>query len=205
MSLRKQDYQSENAVAEFLNRNFYPFYATNLVRYSDQLHQFKGIDLSLDFNSRKGIMVDEKSAAHYTNKNIPTFAFEIDFIGSDREIKPGWLFDLEKQTQFYLLSWIWASKDRGFSASDISKVEVILVERRSIVEYLAKNGLDAAKAARIASSLRQSASYGRIELTPPAPFYFYHTEKLTEKPINVILRKSVLSELAVLHEFITPI
>lgn len=203
MSLRQQDYQSENSVSTFLDRHFYPSHVSNFKRYTDQDYQFKGIDVSFDFESHVKMLVDEKAAAHYVNKNLPTFALELDYIGSDGELKPGWLFDSEKQTQYYLFSWIWANKERGFSVDDITKLEVALVKRNSILTFLTEHGMDSSKARDISSQVRQSGRSGRHDPLPFAPFKVYFTDFLSEKPINVIVRKSNLIRMSLLHKVVT--
>ena len=142
MTLRKQDSHAENAVAQFLDQFFYQKYVRNQIRYSDLETQLKGVDVTFDFEEQIQLLVDEKAAAHFVNKNIPTFAFELDFVGIDGKLKEGWLFDEKKETQYYLLSWIRAAKTKGFSCDDISQLEVLLVDRLKIVGLLKEFGLD---------------------------------------------------------------
>jgi len=160
------------------------------------------VDVTFDFEENARLLVDEKAAAHFVNKNIPTFAFEIDFIGTDGELKEGWLFDEGKRTQYYLLTWIQAVKDVGFSCDDISQLEVLLVERQAIINFLKKFHLDMKRAKDISLELRLKNQIGSAYRNSISPFYFYFTGHLTERPINVVIRKIALVELSVLHKFV---
>ena len=95
MTLRKQDSHAENAVAQFLDQFFYQKYVRNQIRYSDLETQLKGVDVTFDFEEQIQLLVDEKAAAHFVNKNIPTFAFELDFIGIDGKLKEVKNFETE--------------------------------------------------------------------------------------------------------------
>ena len=41
------------------------------------LKQHRGIDLTIEYGHRKKVNIDEKAAATYFNKGLPTFALEI--------------------------------------------------------------------------------------------------------------------------------
>ncbi len=202
MTLRKQDSQAEDAVALFLDRHFYPEFVRNQTRYSDLETQLKGVDVVFDFEEHTGLLVDEKAAAHFVNKNIPTFAFEVDFIGIDGHLKEGWLFDKKKETQYYLLSWIQAARTRNFTCEDISQLEVILIDRLKTIGLLKAFGMDKNRAIEISQKLRAKNQFGVSNKNSATPFYFYFTKRLTEKPINIIIIKNALIKLAALHKII---
>ncbi|MGB0917614.1 MAG: hypothetical protein ACPGU4_08490 [Flavobacteriales bacterium] len=204
MTLRIADNKSERAVAEFLDENFYPGAVENMHRVRDAEMQIKGVDVRFDLGDVKGLLVDEKAAVHFVNKNIPTFAFELDFIARDGKLKQGWLTDREKLTQYYLLSWVWAKKDRDFTSSDITKLEVILIERKKILKLLEEYNVDAGRLMRIAKHLREMGMFGAHFKKQGRPFYFNLTEHLTEQPSNVIIHKRSLIELAKIHQFVRP-
>ena len=42
--------------------------------------QLKGKDVQFSIEELENIIIDEKAQIYYINKNIPTFAFEIDFL-----------------------------------------------------------------------------------------------------------------------------
>lgn len=203
MSLRKQDSKSELAVAQFLDCYFYPVYVQNAKRHVDAETQLKGIDVTFNYKGKKQLLVDEKAAVHFVNKNIPTFAFEIDFIATDNKRKQGWLFDKDKLTQYYLLCWIKAEKTQGLTCSDILQVEILLIERKAIFGLLQSYGLQKKRVLEMASLLRASNKFGPAYKRNGQPFYFYFTQHLHEKPINIVIRKQALKVLATFHKTIT--
>lgn len=204
MTLRTEDNKSERAVAKFLDANFYPEMVQNMQRINEVEMQIKGVDVSFDLGHIQEALVDEKAAAHFVNKDIPTFAFELDFIGMDGKLKTGWLTDDKKLTQYYLLSWVWAKKDTNFNSSDITKLEVVLIERSKILSLLERHHVDGARLGRIAQHLRKKGLFGPHFKKEGRPFYFNMTGHLVEKPINVIIHKRKLIELAEIHQFVQP-
>jgi len=198
MTLRRQDSQAELAVAGFLDKHFYFKYASDFQRCQDLSSQLKGIDVVFNYKGNR-FVVDEKAAVHYVNKNLPTFAFELDFIGRDNQLHNGWFYDTSKSTEYYLLSWIWASKTKGFTSEDISKIDLILVNRKSVQEMLLSHGLGKERALRGSKYLRERNLFGVFGKSSSKPFYFYYTQHLAEKPINIIIRKKALQEISVLN------
>ncbi|MEM6318818.1 MAG: hypothetical protein AAF960_14195 [Bacteroidota bacterium] len=193
-TLRKQDAQSEKAVAAFLDRYFYPAHVTDFQRIENKTTQLKGVDVCFNYGEKR-MLVDEKAAVHYVNKNLPTFAFELEFIGRDQQRHAGWLFDEDKLTEYYLLAWIWADQPKHFTTEDITKIDLLLVARKAIKDLLAKFQLDAKKGKEVADYLRKHQQFG-VAGKSPNPFYYYHTKHLAEQPINVIIRKSALQQIS---------
>lgn len=202
-TLRGMDTSVDNEISRFLDNRFYPTNTTNFKRFGDVETQMAGIDVQFDFKELKNILVDEKAAAHYINKDIPTFAFELDFLARG-EIVPGWFYDEAKKTEYYLCSWIKATKDRYIKAEDITELDIILLDRKALINKLATFGLTSETAAQISREIRTAAIYGVQKKDTRLPFYFFFSSNLAEQPINVIVRKQLLKEIATQHFIITP-
>ena len=128
-SFRKSDSEAEIEVGKFLDNQFYFKYVKNFQRRITYEEQMLGIDVSFDLEDEVNLLVDEKAMVHYVNKSLPTFAFEVSFkLATGKEVE-GWLLDKSKLTQYYIIVWIWATKDKGFKEKDITKIELILVKR----------------------------------------------------------------------------
>ncbi len=194
-SLRAQDIQSEKAISQFLDTHYYPEHFITFKRYDDKKTQLLGIDV-IAHTADGPIKIDEKAASHYVNKDIQTFAFELSYIGKNHQLQKGWLFDKEKQTEYYLLCWLWASQEK-FQYEDITKVEVALINRKKLVNVLYDLGLNFDRASAIDHKLRQAQITKLI--IEGKPFYFYHTKHLAEKPSNLIVPKKLLIELSDSH------
>ncbi|MGB0840044.1 MAG: hypothetical protein ACPG19_05695 [Saprospiraceae bacterium] len=193
-TLRQQDSQGESAVAAFLDEYFYPKKVTNFCRKTDKKSQLRGIDVTFDYED-KHCIVDEKAAVQYVNRDLPTFAFEINCYGRDYSLQEGWLYDKKKVTEYYLLSWIKATKVKNFESQDITELEILLLNRKKLRKILAEEGLNRETTREIAKKLRQNKQFG-VSHKSEKPYYFYHTQHLMEQPINVVIKKWVLRQLS---------
>lgn len=193
---RNRDSEVEHQISLYLDENFYNKIGATVIRHSDRETQLKGTDVTLSFKDLINVSVDEKALSHYINKNIPTFAFELSFLNKGDVIE-GWLTDESKVTEYYLLIWIQANKEWDITKDDITQIEAYLISRKNILEYLKERGFDSNQLRNKASEIRTKCEDGAIEKNQHDGFYFYFTkERLVEKPINVIIKKSVLLSLS---------
>ncbi len=204
MTLRKEDSKSEKVISEYLDHYFYPNYFPNYRRVVEKETQLLGIDTLVTFDDGSIKKFDEKSAIHYINKDLPTFAFELDFRLFDGTLVEGWFFDKNKQTEYYLLSWIKSEKTKDFSVSDITNLEIILIERKKLISELHKLRITEEKIKEIGAKIRSSNSVGVNYKIESNPCYFYLTQHLSENPLNLIIKKKFLSTHSLLHLNITP-
>lgn len=195
-SYRVRDSRVESEIAIFLDKHLYPADFTKAERVTDKSIQLQGIDVIADFDGHTRLLIDEKAATHYINKNIPTFAFELFFHDKLGILRPGWLFDDEKKSTHYLLMWLNASKDWNLRASDIKKIECFLIDRQKIKSLLASYGLVKSKLERINDAIKKRNETGALWKSTKRPFYIYNTEHLVEKPINVIIYKNQLKNIS---------
>jgi hypothetical protein len=203
-TLREMDNAAEAAISKYLDKYFYPVHTKNCIRYNDYATQMSGVDVKFDFKELVGILVDEKALTHYINKNLPTFAFEINFLSAEKRLIPGWFFDDNKATQYYLLSWVTAKKDDGISAEDITSLDTLLISRKRIIDMLATYDATKEYAEGIAADLRERNISGVSHKERQKPFYFFFSTQLAEQPINLIIHKSKLEEIATARFTIQP-
>ena len=196
-SFREYDSKAEQVVARFLDKHFYSRPdIKDFVRFTAKEDQLKGKDLRFSWLDNQDMVVDEKAQIYYVNKNIPTFAFEIDFIRSKDLLTQGWLFDKDKETQYYLLIWITSKKEKNFMEEDITQLECILIKREDLIVFLHSQGLDFEKVREISKSIRIDGSDGRHMENNYDSCYFFFSKRLAEMPVNIIIRKQKLKELA---------
>jgi hypothetical protein len=196
-SFRKYDSNAEQEVAKFLDENFYKNNVSEFKRFTNKEDQLKGKDVEFSLGDLKNIIIDEKAQIYYVNKNIPTFAFEINFLRVGGILTRGWLFDESKETEYYLLIWITAEKDRNFNATDITKLDCLLVKREAILVFLIIQGLTNEFVNKISSEIREKEIPGKQQERVYDSCYFYYSPHLAEKPINIVIRKEKLKELAI--------
>lgn len=210
-SFRVIDSANEQMVSRFLDEHFYvSSLFEKAERVFDKREQLKGKDIVVS-SSRLGLkdaIIDEKDTAHYVNKNIPTFAFELSFLLYDGTEVEGWLTDREKETEYYLLIWPFAdlvepvSRPPEFKA--ITKLHYLLVRRADIVNLLIGKGFDRdalmRKAREMRANVHNNEDNQKLKAADKATygFYFMYTFFLAEKPVNVVIPRNKLEELAIL-------
>lgn len=196
-----EDKRLEELFGSWLDAHLYPsFPVEGLIgfqRVNDENYQKKGIDTVVQAKDIK-LIIDEKATLHYINKNIPTFAFELLNRTSGAQ---GWLYNHSYLTTHYLLAWPNASNpDSIRKADDYTNADVMLIERASLIDMLASKRLDE-------TALREKVNYYlpkvtrenfKFELVPGITLFF--TEWLSEKPINIVIKKNLLDTIAIFHQ-----
>lgn len=212
-SLFKLDIKKEKQLSIWLDKYFYS--DKNLIQSfsrNRQLNmQHKGVDISLEsqeiFGDEKEHYIDEKAAIKYVKKrheeeSLGTFAFELDYY-KDSELKCGWLFnDKNTSTEFYLVMWIWADvdeidkKEENFYSNydwtqitnrNITKVEGLFLSKKTMRDYACSLGVTPSAFKRLRKS--GGANEPRVIIS----------DKLAERPMNIVICKKKLIELATYH------
>ncbi len=209
-SFRSIDSANEQMVARFLDDNFYiPPLFDKAIRVSDKQEQLKGKDVIVS-SSQLGlhnVSIDEKDTAHYVNKNIPTFAFELSFLLYDGTEVEGWLTDEAKETEYYLLLWPFAKLVEPVSRppefKEITKLRYLLVKRSDVISLLQDKGFDRAhllqKAREMRSIVGGNDDNQRLKAIDKEQygFYFMYTYFLKERPVNVVIPRPTLEGIAI--------
>jgi len=195
-SLRPRDATVEHEIAAFLDEKFYPSHVSDFIRFTQKEDQLKGKDVSFTIESLKNIIVDEKAQSHYINKNIPTFAFEINFIRGSGDLTPGWLLDDTKETEYYFLIWPFANVEWNVTHKDITLLKCLLISRKKLRDYLHTEGFTKDTLLKKAKDIRESKQEGVIGKENHPNVYFYLSSQLAEKPISIIIQRAKLHELA---------
>ncbi|KEH85269.1 MULTISPECIES: hypothetical protein [Clostridium] len=203
MSRKLMDMSAENELGKFLDCYFYPClkkdFNIGTYRVEDINYKFIGVDVCLHINNVE-YYLDEKTQLYYINKNLPTFDFEIDFINTSNQLSQGWLFNKELITNYYLLVWSYATTNKlsEIKSTDFSQVECLIIDRNKVINYLASNGWDYDNISNKAFYIRMENIIGKISTPNENNFYFYHSNpnNYSEQPINIVIRKNILLELA---------
>ena len=213
-SFRAIDSANEQMVARFLDENFYntPLFE-KAIRVTDKQEQLMGKDIIVS-SSKLGLsdaIVDEKDTAHYVNKNIPTFAFELSFLLYDGTEVEGWLTDKSKETEYYLLLWPFAklvepvSKPPEFK--EITKLRYMLVKRADVVNLLLNKGFDrkallekAREMRTVVKGYQDNQELKAIDKEKYG-FYFMYTYFLAERPVNVVIPRQMLEEISLVSGY----
>lgn len=187
--------------------------------------QHAGSDTILTLKNGKKIVIDEKAAIHYAKTNlkekaIPTFAFEVSYMHNG-QLKEGWLTNPKySATHRYLLCWLWVQAGTYKSRlkyDDIVQIEAMFFEKADIQEYIINivtADTDIVKFHTVASAKRESLDkqilHGAFDSVNESIGYkeypkWYLTGRniLSEQPLNIILYRNQLEDLATSHWLVT--
>lgn len=191
MSLFKKDIEAEQILGDYLNIQ-YQKANLNTQRNNNLDLQIKGVDIILTDKANLSFKVDEKAQLHYLNKDLPTFALEINYI-KDNEIKLGWLYDSSKITEIYAFIFsihLLPGIDKLTKVEDIKSCDVVFVNRIRLINELALLDIDLKSCQLMSEKLRSDSSNPKIIHT--SGFNFQISNHLSEKPVNLIVKKTFL-------------
>ena len=199
--IRKEDEKCADIVSKFLEKHFYNK-VENYERIDDKEQQLKGVDVIFVLNDKQYVC-DEKAAIRYVNKNLQTFAFELSFLGKGDKLIDGWLISNTKINNSFLCIWIdKADYDLLEDIDDIKEMEMALVDKNKLMEYLQNLGWTVSKLNIKAERMRKNPKepQGEIETNGCR---FVCSRKLAEKPVNVLVSREKLKEIADYNEIFT--
>lgn len=202
VSRRTTDMNAESELARFLDENLYAKLLAegnfcSIERMTEKEQQLQGIDVVVKTQSSVGY-IDEKAQLYYINKDIPTFAFELQFLKNGQVIE-GWFLNDDLKTDHYLLIWPFASVTdvTMLKKEDFIKLDALMVSKKKLRETLASLGFDKATLVQKAAELRRTRTYGKVP-TGTQGIYYYASDssKYVEAPINIVISKARLIALA---------
>lgn len=211
-SRRADDMTAEAQLAIFLDRYLYDRFPnkqrySSIERLTSKSDQLKGTDVRFTMNDGQVWNIDEKAQLYYLNRNLPTFAFEIQFL---RQGIPttGWLCNKRLDTHYYLLIWPFANRDSpaGIVWSDFTKAECYMVKKEDVLAFLREKGLTVEQLLTDATRFREKGLTGKIKIEGISGVYYYISapSKYVEEPINIVISKTNLHRIATRHYIVTP-
>lgn len=226
----EDDLLGEKAVNKFLVDFLYEKFKENgyIIDFevSRELNkQHAGSDTILTLKDGKKLVIDEKAAIHYAKTNLkekamPTFAFEVSYMHNG-QLKEGWLTNTKySATQRYLLCWLWVQVGTNKSRlkyDDIVQIEAMSFEKTDIQEHIIKivtAGTDVEKFHSLATAKRESLEkqilHGALDSVNESigfneypKWYLTGRNILSEQPLNIILYRNQLEDLAKSHWLVT--
>ena len=201
MSVREYDEHCEKVMAQFLDEHFYKKIGyTWRERVTDRERQVKGLDVILKRDG-KVYNIDEKAAIRYTN-GLKTFALELSFLNRKGNRVDGWLIDEKKVNDYFVFVWI--NKIEGELIENVDsfkEVEVALVSKEKIMIYLESLGWDVDKLLIKDERIRDGIDDNLGDIRKNGCKFSY-SERLFEKPINILLPKQAYIKIADEHTII---
>lgn len=211
-SRRASDMSAEAQLAIFLDKYLYERFP-NIHRYSsiqritEKREQLDGVDVRFTMKDGRVFNVDEKAQLYYLNKDLPTFAFELQFL---RHGVPttGWLCNGHLKTDHYLLIWPFADRDTlsGISWHDFTKADCLMIAKQGILAFLEEKGLTVDRLMADANELRQQGRTGKVRIDGSSGIYYFasYPSSYAEAPINIVISRSYLFQIAARRYIVTP-
>lgn len=187
----KADLKKEKQLFALLDQ----MYTLHLKHYSFERiaayeEQLKGIDVYFTHKiTGQKYAIDEKAQLDYINDDLPTFAFELQY-QKKGQLKEGWLFDANKETDFYaLVTAIYEDSPNTFTSCKIT-----LVNRKKLLTFLASKGItQEVLLLEIAKHPDKNAKLVLQQLHAKKEGYLYFSKlHKAEKPVNLILKLDFL-------------
>lgn len=195
---RSYDERACEVVNDFLDTKFYPVYTDCSERIDETQYQIKGIDIKFDMNGTTYIC-DEKAAVKWMNKNLLTYAMELEFINRGGRLNDGWFINSSQTNNSYCLIYtdrVDAPYD-SFTTEDIKDATVIVVKKYTIKKYLENKGWTSDKLKKKCKEIRDNDGY-RVNMgnLQKHGLKFSYSRNLPEKPINVLIPREELEEMS---------
>lgn len=185
----KQDLAKEQLLHPLLDDFYGQLKHYDFERVHELGQQHRGIDVILTHRkTHNSYFVDEKAQLDYLNEDLPTFAFEIQYL-KNGVLRPGWLFDAQKKTQFYALATSIYSDEIG----KLTSCRLTLVNRQKLLLLLEKLGIVEDKLLKMVTD----TTTGKIEidaLNAKKEGYLFQSNQKAEKPLNLVLKLNWLIE-----------
>lgn len=201
---RPKDIFHEKLISDYLHLYFYQKMcgAENVERVLDKERQIMGLDTILKYKSKE-YMVDEKAATDYLNGGLRTFFLEWTFLNTNGIEMSGWLSNKMLSNDYYAFIWPRNIKNNTLnSIDDIELIEICIVAKSEIVNYLNSIGLTEEVLNEYNKDIRQNPNKEIGDLKK----YGYKV-KMANKPersIGVVLPISTYQRLAEIHYFVSP-
>ena len=176
-------------------------------RVRDRSGQLRGTDVILTAPEGGALRLDEKAQLYYLNRDLPTFAFEIQFL---RQGVPtvGWLCNGRLDTDYYLLIWPFARRDdpAGISWQDFTRADCLLVAKGGLLAHLAAQGLTAERLLADADRIRARGEVGRVPIAGLQGIYYFASSpsRYVEAPVNLVISRARLRRIAARQYIVTP-
>ncbi len=203
-SRRVDDMSAEAQLAIFLDAYLYArFPNADSFRRIERMHsktdQLAGVDVCFTGMDGTVYNVDEKAQLYYLNKDLPTFAFEIQFL-RDGRVTTGWLCNNTLKTDLYLLIWPFATQDtpKGIRWDQFTKADCLLIQKKRLLTMLERDGLAIKRMQQDAAQFRKAGHIGKATIDGVRGAYYFASDpkKYREAPINIVVTKDRLLSIA---------
>ena len=206
------EYMRLHYYAKLLNKDKSP--VIDYQRITDVEEQKRGIDVSYTQNGTK-YLIDEKAQMDYIYNDEPLPTFSLELLNSSSGAI-GWFINTELKTQYYMFIWPHAER-RPLTVDNIEYVYYALINKEKLQIEVAKkfhkNPSQLLEYARRLTQYKMGAKvYNKDGKCIGYRYkgdgfddcgYLYYTLSKQERPVNLVVKRSWLEEIAETHGKIT--
>ena len=193
---RRLDELQEKVVGKYLDNYFYSTWTTDIERNNDKETQIKGLDLTVTSTNNNVYTIDEKAAIKWTNKELNTFAFEVDALNKNGDLYNGWFMTSTKDAanDYWMLIWIdKANEVRFTNVDDIQQVTVSLVKKTDIYNWLHRKNITGIDLKNATADLRENFNYNNNYKSSYINGYKLTIQpNVSEHATNILLPRNIL-------------
>ena len=157
--------------------------------------QMKGVDVVFG-----GVNIDEKVKVKggYANRILEFPSFELSFVNRAGVRQDGWFLSGRNITDYYALIAVFGDfeDENGIDEGTIDHLNVLLVRKRSIEEHVKNSGVDLRNDIK-----RLSGGLFGDKISHFPGMYVKLSEKFSERPVNLVVRRDILLGLPCTREF----
>lgn len=189
----QKDLAEEKVVGKYLDTYFYPSWTTTITRNYEKETQVRGVDVTVTATNEVEYVIDEKAATTYANKNLQTFALEVDRFISNGNLMNGWLLSNNKLNDYWLFVWLDETTGKLEDIDDIKSVTVSLIKVKDVYDYFHEHQVTGKMIKEKATEIREEAEiYGYARNNYLNGFKMVVNTKNYERGCNILIPRSEL-------------
>lgn len=206
-----------------LQQNFdkaYKLCGMSFYRTEDKVTQINAGDV-IAVNNDKPYYIEEKCATANYLRDLQTFSLELSFVPCDKRThrpidkrNSGWLIKDNTLTDIYSFGYVRAKSKENLQNNNIDRFEVIMVKREVLLNYIKSRLGDVNQLKSLESEFRTRAENGkakkygsedktRYSEIPADGLKLCWSPYLAESPVNLLINKDTLKQLAFKHIVLT--
>lgn len=196
ITTRRQDVALADIVGTFMDSHFYSKLGVKWQRIDDARLQKRGVDVI--FGDCK---VDEKVKIKggFANKLLEYPSFELSFVNRFGKRQLGWFLDPNSLTTYYALIAVFGDfiDENGVDSDTIDHLNVLFVKKQDLYDYILLREIDVADDVKTLSI----PNYGDRIDHPGTGIHMKLSDRFSEQPINMVIKREILYELPNTREF----
>lgn len=195
--MRASDEKREQIVNRFLLDNFFKRFDKSAQLVFDTQRQTSGVDVIF-----KGLNVDIKAQTNYINNPTDTYCLEVSTLNRKGYPITGWFLNDDLVTDYYTFAWVTkADTDDKGNLLKVNEVEVIFVSKQSLRKFV-KLYASCDEMLSTAELMRKTGTRHK-QLGGCSGVHYTMSDKLIEKPVVLVIPKSILHSVALKHCIVT--